>query len=267
MFERIPRSIAKMTLTLFAVTAVSALAAGSASASVVFNNIPRPLPGNVVSQAFEATQTSEFGSQIELAGSARAKPVVTVAMSSWACQNLQSGASCHTGPRATFSYPITLNVYEVQANNEPGAKLASVTQTFAIPYRPSASKKCSLTSEGVVGWGPSCFSGKAFKIKFAPLGITLPTKAIVSIAYNTTDYGYAPTHAADVGEDSLNVGLYSPGEPVTSVGGNPQPEDDYINSQTASNYCGSGVAPGTFGLSGPCWEGYQADLKVTASGH
>ena len=204
---------------------------------------------------------------MELAGTQRANPSVVVSMSSWACGNLQSGASCHTEPKATFSYPITLNIYAVEANNEPGAKLGTVTQTFAIPYRPSASKKCTLTSEGVVGWGKNCYSGKAFKIRFAPLAITLPNKVIISVAYNTTDYGYAPTHAADIGEDSLNVGLYEPGEPVVAVGSSPQPEYDYINSQTASNYCGSGVAPGTFGLSGPCWEGYQAALKVTATAH
>lgn len=265
MIERIPRSIKRITLALLATSFATAAAAGSANAAVVFNNIPQPFPGNLVSQAFEATQTSEFGSQVELAGTTRANPAVVVSMSSWACQNLQSGAACHTEPKATFSYPITLNIYAVEPNNEPGTKLDTVTQTFAIPYRPSASKKCTVTPEGVVGWGRNCYSGRAFKIRFSPLAITLPDKVIISVAYNTTDYGYTPTHAADVGEDSLNVGLYEPGEPVTAVGNSPLPEYDYINSQTASNYCGSGVAPGTFGLSGPCWEGYQAALKVTAT--
>jgi len=264
MIGRIPKRVVKLATALLAVTAVSAVAAGSAGAEIIFNNIPRPFPGNLVSQAFEATQTSEFGSQVEFAGTARVSPTVTVTLSSWACQNLQGGANCKTEPKAKFAYPITLRVYEVEPNNEPGKLLDESTQTFEIPYRPSASKKCAPTGEGVVGWGKNCYSGKAFKIKFPLIGAGLPAKAIVSVAYNTTDYGAEPTHVADVGENSLNVALFEPGEPVVAVGKSPQPEYNYINSQYAPEYCESGVTPGTFGLSGPCWEGFQAAIKVTA---
>jgi hypothetical protein len=246
--------------------AVVAIMAGTANAATVYNRIPKPKPGNLVSQAFQATQTSEFGGQVEFAGTARNNPTVTVVMSSWACGNLTSGAGCETAPGATFAWPITLNVYKVGAANAPGEKVATVTQTFPIPYRPSANPKCPLTSEGVVGWGKSCFSGLSSEIKFSLPGVTLPNPAIISIAYNTTDYGYEPTHSPDVGEDSLNVGLYEPGERVHAVGTDPLPENLYIDSATASNYCGGGPT-GTFSLTGACWEGYEPAIKVQATKH
>jgi hypothetical protein len=40
---------------------------------------------------------------------------------------------------ATFSQPITLNIYDPSDTVNPNA---SATQTFAVPYRPSASIKC-----------------------------------------------------------------------------------------------------------------------------
>jgi hypothetical protein len=264
MTGRIPARSAKLAAGLFAVMAIVAVGAGTASATVIYNNVPKPMPGNLVSQAFEATQTSEFGGQVEFAGTARKSPTVVVAMSSWACQNLQGGASCVTPKRASFVWPITLNVYEVGAGNEPGSKLASVTQNVAVPYRPSANKRCPVTPEGVVGWSNNCWSGKAFTVKFTLPAIELPSTAILSIAYNTTDYGYTPTHTADVGEDSLNVGLTEAGEPFVPIGSAPLADDAYINSVTAGNYCANEAAVGTFALSEGCWTGYQPSFKVSA---
>ena len=81
-------------------------------------------------------------------------------------------------------------------------------ENYPIPYRPSANGRCPITSEGVVGWSSEPFSGKAFKVKFTlnPL-IKLPAKAIVSVAYDTTNYGYGTHAATDIGEDSLNVAV------------------------------------------------------------
>ncbi len=107
--------------------------------TVVYNNIASPTPGNVPSQAFEATSTSEVGGQVTLAGTERSDPKVTVLMSSWGCENGSWNlGTCTTTPGTTFSHPITLNVYAVDALNAPGALLTSKTQTFVIPYRPSA---------------------------------------------------------------------------------------------------------------------------------
>ena len=57
------------------VSALIALASASAaSAAIVYDNGPTPLPGNVVSQGFEATSTSELGGQVAFDGTARHNP-------------------------------------------------------------------------------------------------------------------------------------------------------------------------------------------------
>src|SRR3984957_21115311 len=85
--------------------------AGAATPSPVYNSTESPLPGNLPSVGFEATQTSEFGNQISFSsGSGRVLQNVTATLSSWGCQ---SGAwntgDCSTTPGATFSEPVTLN--------------------------------------------------------------------------------------------------------------------------------------------------------------
>ncbi|HUA75062.1 MAG TPA: hypothetical protein VL988_09930 [Solirubrobacteraceae bacterium] len=272
MVGKIPRSV----LALFAMAVVFVVGAASASASTIYNNIPSPVPGNVVSQAFEATQTSQFGGQVEFAGTARMNPKVTVLMSTWGCQE-GSGTSCHTTNGATFPEEITLNINEVGAGEEPGALVGSLTQTFNIPYRPSANnKKCT---GGRWSKGGECFNGKATKITFDLMGVKLPQKAILSVAYSTSDYGSAPKRPAPCntynpsrcGYDSLNVGLTEPAneespEPVNpAVGSDPLPNYAYINSKWAAEY---GSEPhgtvGTFSLANE-WTGYQPLFKVSAS--
>jgi len=49
----------------------------------------------------------------------------------------------------------------------------------------------------------------------------------------------------------------------------PLPNYAYISSTYEAEYCGSGTALGTFGISGsesnPCWQGYQPSFRVAAS--
>src|SRR3954463_9063909 len=112
-------------VVLCAVGAIATLvgvAPAQAASPVVYNDIPSPQPGNVASQAFEAQSASEFGGQIQLAGTERRNPTVTVLMSSWGCQSghWYSG-DCSTTPGATFSEPITLNVYNVGSAGAVGS--------------------------------------------------------------------------------------------------------------------------------------------------
>ncbi len=53
-------------LTALCVHAVAGLFATSASASaaVVYDNIPTPLPANLPSQPFQAQQTGQYGGQV-----------------------------------------------------------------------------------------------------------------------------------------------------------------------------------------------------------
>jgi hypothetical protein len=265
MTGRIPARTQMMAAAALATAAILGAGAASASAELVYDNVPHPLPGNMVSQAFEATSTSEVGGQVELAGAKKKNPGIVVTMSSWACQNLQSGSACSTAAGAKFEWPITLNIYAVGAGNQPGTLLATQTTTFAIPYRPSANKKCKMTPEGVVGWGKECFSGKAHNIKFAFPGVTLPKKAIIGVAYNTSDFGYAPTHGPDIGQNSLNVALRDPSETGPAVGAYPLPADGYLNSSWEGAYCNGAEGTGTFRLDSGCWTGYQPSFTIKAS--
>jgi hypothetical protein len=261
MTGRIPARAAKLAGALLAATAAAALAAGTADAALIYNNQPTPKPKNLSSIGFEATSTSEFGGQVEFAGTNRTSPTVSVLMSSWACQNLQGGAACATTPHSSFSWPITLNVYEVGSENSVGALIATTTESVNVPFRPSAGKHCPVNSEGDVGYGSQCYHGLAFKANFSLPGVTVPSKAIISVAYNTSDYGSAPTHEASVGEDSLNVALSG----TPSVGSDPLPGDAYVNSSWSAMYGGLGT-PGTFSIAGE-WAEYQPVFKIQAKAH
>ena len=261
MTGRIPARAAKLAATILATTAVLAVAAGAASASgtVIYSNIPSPLPGNVPSVGFEATSASEFGGQVELAGASATKTTVTVGMSSWACES--GGAedgTCVTAKGAKFSWPVTLHVYTVGNDNAVGTQIAGLTKTFKMPYRPSANlTKCP----GNGGWYRmgNCFHGKLFKLNFALKGVTLPKKAIISVSYNTTDYGEEPSGVPGP-YDSLNVGTTGDNP---STGAYPIPNDAYYNTTFAGFYCDGGAGgTGTFRLDSGCWTGTQPTIQV-----
>jgi hypothetical protein len=263
MVGRIPARLASLTVALVAAAGVLALSAGAASASITFtplyNNIPAPLPGNVPSEAIEATSTSEFGGQVELAGPSLTTTKVKVAMSSWACQNGGSAedGSCFSAAGAKFEWPVTLHIYAVGVNNSVGTEVARITKNFKMPYRPSAN---NLKCAGNGGWFHmgTCFHGKLFTITYALRGVAVPSKAIISVSFNTTDYGAEPTHVLGP-YDSLNVGGF---EGAASVGSLPQPESVYINSLWNNAYCDGGLAgTGSFRfdptIPGGCVSGYD----------
>jgi hypothetical protein len=176
-----------------------------------------------------------------------------------------SGTATRRSTRSSKAPRDPALVIEVGAGNVPGAQIATQTATFKIPYRPSANtKKCSLTAEGVVGWGKECYSGKTHRIVFHLTGVTLPAKAILSIAYDTSDYGYAPTHGPDIGQNSMNVAVREPAESGPSVGGDPLPSGAYLNSLWSGAYCNGALGTGTFRLDEGCWTGYQPAISVKA---
>ena len=266
MTGRILASAAKLAAAVLVPLAVLALAAATASATVIFNNTPAPKEKNYPSVGFEATQTSEFGGQVAFApGYPGLSSKVTVTMSSHACGNLEGGTHCKTTPGATFPWTITLKVYDVEPNNEPGTEVTSVTdENYPIPYRPSANGRCPITSEGVVGWSSKCFSGKAFKVKFTlnPL-IKLPEKAIVSVAYDTTNYGYGTHAATDIGEDSLNVAL-SEASPTKGASPLQASGELYVNSEYSAMYGSLSANLGKFALANE-WEKYQPIFEISGS--
>ena len=264
MIGRIPARPARFACAVLAMAAMLAVAAATAGAyTPIYSNIASPLPGNVPSQAFEATSTSEFGGEIETAGPSLTSTKVTVAMSSWACQS--GGAedgSCVTSAGAKFEWPVTLRIYTVGAGNTVGTQIAGLTRSFKMPYRPTASTKCK--GEHLGGWyrGGNCYHGKLFKISFVLKGVTVPSKAIVSVAYNTSDYGAEPQRSktpAGGPYDSLNVGVTG----TPSVGADPQPANAYLSSTWGGAYCDNGLAgTGSFRLDAGCWTGFQPEIAV-----
>jgi len=248
-------------------TAVASATTPTTYSQVVYDSTTSPLPGNLVSEAFEATQTSEFGNEITFApGTSRTLSQATVTLSSWGCQSGSWTGGCVTTPGSTFSEPVTLNLYAVGPNNTVGALLSTVTQTFNIPYRPSASPaQCPSTpTEWWDATDGSCYNGLATNITFTLPGVTVPDSVIYGIAYNTSDYGYAPygdntaCHATSggCGYDSLNVGLTIANGP--SVGTDPVPGTIFQNTSYGPFYCDNCAAGvGTFRLDSPdaplCW--------------
>jgi hypothetical protein len=231
--------------------------------AVIFDNTTAVLPTNLASVGYQATQTAEFGAQVQFAGTARKLSTATVTMSSWACQSGDwnvpfgtAGACVTTTPGATYSVPITFNVYaNAAAALAHGPTIATKTQTFAIPYRPS-----SIAGGDNEAWNAAGNHGLAVAITFTFAGETLPSTAIFGIAYNTDTWGYAPVGTTGP-VDSLNVGVRDP----ASVGTFSPDGSVYWNTKTAANYTDLGVGgTGTFRPDSG-WVGQMPAVQIVAS--
>ena len=240
--------------------------AGAAVSTAIYDSTLSPLPGNLASQCFECSQVSEIGNQVAFSsGSPRVLDDVVVTMSSWGCESVVAGI-CTTTPGSTFNQPLTLNLYNVGAGNTVGSLIKTVTQTFAIPYRPSTDNvNCG---PGTAWWdsaagpaGPAtCDHGLATNVTFNFGHTTLPDKVIYGIVSNTSDYGPNPYGAQPCqatpqkcGYDALNVGLTTE-TPSPAVGSDPVQNALYDSSVNAPFYCDGGTSGvGNFRLDQGCW--------------
>ncbi len=231
---------------------------------VIYNSVIAPLPGNLPSVGFEATSFNEFGNAVNFSsGKSHDITKVVVSMSSWGCA---AGSwnlfTCSTPEDATFAQPITLNIYGPSGDGvNPGVKIASVTNTFNIKYRPSASALCVGSDNGK--WyskaTKTCFNGLAQNITFNIKNVKVGSSAIFGITYNTSHYGYAPvgqgapcfTTNAGCGYDSLNVALTEDPTNV-SVGTSVVPGKLWLASASGGQYADGGAAGvGTFRMDSP----------------
>ena len=173
---------------------------------VIYDSIPETLPSNFPSVGFQATQTNELGDKINFApGTSRTLSNTAVTLSSWACESGSWNSGCVTTPGATFSHPITLNIYNVAGDGTVGSLIESRTQSFAIPYRPSSDPTC-LSATAWRDTDGNCFNGLSHVIVFDTSGITVPDSIIYTVGYNTNTYGASPLGVAG-SYDSLNVAL------------------------------------------------------------
>lgn len=222
------------TRNFFAILVVTALAVvaatGAASASyassaagtgtkpmvktitTLYNSTISPLPSSQVSQPFSGPQVAEFGNEINLARSSKRLGTVTVTMDSWACESGSWGNSdCVTTPGTSYSVPITFTIYNPgPVTGTAGTVIATKTQTFNIPFRPSASSKCS--NGEWLDASDTCHNGLATNITFdfSSPKVVLPGTIVYGISYTTDNNG------VDGNVDSLNVALSSSGTNVTA---------------------------------------------------
>jgi len=269
-------------------SAVMAVASGSASATLtpIYNNTPKTLPGSFASLGFECCQVSQFGGQVgfkaPLPGKVWKNPKVTVVLDSWACEHGNvTNENCKTINGNKFELPIRFSIYHVGPGNSVGEPIASGSKVFKIPYRPSVSQICNATVNVKGGWYDKkegkCYHGFATKISFALKVPKLPENAIISFAYNTSDYGAEPQgpkpcNSTEEGcpYDSLNVAVHQAGEefaaaPEPGTGTYPDPQEVYIASTYSALFCAPGLPNGTFGPSGPCWNEEQPVMTVAAA--
>ena len=255
MSARISARIAAVAATAFATVVAAAVAAAPAGAEVVYSNAPSPLPGNFASIGLDATSTSEFGGAIELAGTARSKPKITVVMSSWACQTGGwTEHNCSTPkPTKGFKVPLTVRVY--QASELAEGPVAERTKEVKMLYRPSASAECT---EG--RWydaaEKTCYNGYAFPVTVPlPKLKKMPRNAIVTFSY---PHSSGPA-------TSLNISISEPSEKTLSIGANPT-EELFLNSNWSEMYCPGSPNVGKFAGTGSCgwWEGDQPVISVSA---
>lgn len=267
------RTLSKLVLPAILLT-IAGLAAPAIADSgnghkngVIYSSTVTPLPGNLPSVGGEAYAFNEFGNSVTFSpGSNRNLSKVVVTMSSWGCASGSWFAhNCQTPEDASFSLPITLNIYNPSSDGvHPGSRIATVTETFEIPYRPSASTQCT-GGRWYQESSKRCYNGLATNITFKLDHVTVPDSAIFGITYNTSHYGYAPigqsaacySTTAGCGYDSLNIALSEDPTNVT-IGTNTNPGKVWQNSPFGSQYCDNGAAGvGSFRLDSPgtpsCW--------------
>ncbi|MET7377702.1 hypothetical protein ABZT08_02555 [Streptomyces sp. NPDC005526] len=247
---------------------------GGRAPGTVYSSIPTNFPACQAppSLGFEATGTSEFGDGVGLSTTGVLR-TLKVDFQSYGCSvsGHWNTGDCVTTPGATFTHPITANIYAVNGSGTPGALLATVTQTPTIPYRPSADPRCTGADAGK--WlNPAtnqCVNSISAPLTFTfPTGTNLPSQVIWTVAFNTTHYGATPigeqaacfSTAPGCPYDSLNVGtLTYPGSPY--VGTDLDPNGAYLDSVIPSSYCDGGAGgTGTLRLdTAPtdCWAGFR----------
>jgi hypothetical protein len=221
----------------------------AASGTVIYDSTVSPLPGNLSSFGPEAYAFTQFGDEVSFASNSRMLQDVTVTLSSWACQSGSwFNADCVTSPGATFAVPITFNLYQVGTGDAVGALIASQTQTFQVPYRPSADN-VNCTGQWYDSSSQTCYNGFATNISFdfSSLGVHLPDSVIYGISYNTTHFGPTPigesascfASAAGCPYDSLNIAVSS----QVVVGSKPH-SDGFFWDTTVPSYYADGGAGG-----------------------
>jgi hypothetical protein len=195
---------AALVVAALGITAGAALAGGTKTSVIYDSSAKNGPPSNLPSAGPEAYAFSKMYEGINFAGGPRKLSNITVTLSSWACvSGTWFAGDCSTPAGATFSQPVTLEIYDSTGTH----LLASSTQTFSVPYRPSASPKCG-DGEWYSSGLKQCFNGFADDVTFGFGGnVTLPDSVVYAISYNTTHYGPNSIGEGASCFGSLNIAL------------------------------------------------------------
>jgi hypothetical protein len=186
-----------------------------------FNAIPEPFPANYSSYSLRAYSIKAIGDHVTLkAGSPHTLATFSVGLSSYACQSGTYNSGCASAAGATFTAPITINLYTAA-----GVLLGSKTQVVTMPYRPAVDPTCPIPANFQYRAADgNCYTGVAFKatVDLRSLKLAVPDSFVYDVAYNTQASGYAPTGVPGP-IDSVNVGVLDapPNAPLT--GSDPKP--------------------------------------------
>lgn len=220
-------------------TASNVVITQDAMGTPAYSSMVTPMPPDTWSLAMgpQNTGATQFGNDINLAGSPAPLNSVVVALDSWACQNevlATIATPCVTTPGATFPATITLNIYNppTTLGGSVGALIATDTQTFNVPYRPSAdSVHCAA---GTYNWSGfqndgtqwydtangKCYYGTNYSavFNFSPQNVTLPSHVAYGIAYNVAS-GSDPASALNImlSTESTNVSVGSDAQLGTAL--------------------------------------------------
>jgi hypothetical protein len=251
----------KSLLSSVLFVALASLLALPALADVVYSTMPSPIPPNVPSLGYQATQTAEFGQGVVLAGGATTLSSADVLMSDWALKSTWDPSGTSTG----FTVPLTLNIYNVGAGDSVGSLIGSVTTNASILWRPEASSGC--TGGAFMGSDGGCYNGLAQTVTFNLGNLAVPGQFIYGLAFNTETWGANPI-GVDGPYDSLNFGVLGDGiTPVTpSVGSDLVANSAYWNTSTAANYGDGGAGgTGTFRLDANDWMGFDPAITFDSA--
>ena len=287
------RKVFTIATSVVAITCLGMVTAMTASAAVkpVYSSLPKASVPNLPSLGVEAYSFNEIGDQVKLAGKARHLSSVKVTLSDWACQTggtssttvggvENTTSNCVTDPGSHFKTAVTLNIYAAgvagssPGETVPGELLKTVTRTFAIPFRPTVSNRCTTTnSTGGKDAGPwydaktkTCYNGFAHTIVFAHMGkTTLPGTVVYGISYNSDNSGPNPIGGSGSPTDSLNVALNT----AVTAGSQVTPGGIWWDTRYAGFADGPPFVTGEFNLDGPNgaanWDGYIPAVQINAS--
>lgn len=241
----------------FACSLAVALAVAStplAAQTTIYNNIQSPMPGNIPSLGYQATQTAEFGDLVTTIPGDWTLSGFSFVMSNWAYCSAWESLCASNG--AGYLKDITVSIYSVDGVGAIQGTLLSTTQTITVPWRPEPSPtECgNLPSFGTFGqwWSSSdnaCYGGQAFQVDLdlSSFNLALSQTFAFGIGFNTQSWGYAPTGQSGP-YNSLNVGVNF-GSPTVGTG-------------SSYGYWAGGANPVFAGEDG--WD-YAPEVKITGT--